>query len=62
MKNAFYLTLKSIFILERFKFLLCLFDQVENLIGKTGLISKIYDVTTLKADNCNTHIGQQLKE
>ena len=41
MKSAFCVTLKALFVLKIFKFLLWLFGHIENsLIGKTRLISK----------------------
>ena len=50
MKNAFYFTLKSIFILKVFKFLSCLFGHAKNgLIRKVGSISKIDNGKTCDA-------------
>ena len=49
MKNAFYFTVKTLFVLKIFHFLSWFFGHVE-----------IYDVTTWKANNCNTHIAEYL--
>ena len=52
MENAFYFTLKALFILKMFKFLSWLFGHVENF--------EIYDVTAWLTMNFNTHIAQYL--
>ena len=62
MKNAFYFTLKPLFVLKIFKFLSSIFGHVEkrlDLIDKVNF--KIYDVTTRETNNCNTHTAQYLK-
>ena len=47
MKNAFYFTLKSLFVLKIFKFLSWLFGHVEKLVDyKYKINFKVYDVTT----------------
>ena len=61
MKNAFYLTLKVLFVLKIFKFLSWLSGHVEkrlDLDDKSNF--KIYDVTTWETNNYNTHIVQYL--
>ena len=54
MKNAFYLTLKVLFVLKTFKFLSWLSGHVEkrlDLDDKSNF--KIYDVTTWETNNYN---------
>ena len=58
-KNTFYFNLKAFFVFKIFKFLSWLFDHVEKQPDKINF--KIYDATTWKANNYNTHIGQYLK-
>ena len=58
-KNTFYFTLKAFFVFKIFKFLSWLFDHVEKQPDKINF--EIYDATTWKANNYNTHIGQYLK-
>ena len=61
MKNAFYFTLKALFVLKIFKFLFRLFGQVAKLHDKKDRIDfKFYDVTAWLTINCNTHIAQYL--
>ena len=63
MKNAFYFTLKAIFILEIFKFLFWLFGHVGKRLDKKPKInSKIYDVTNWVTDSYDTYIARYLKE
>ena len=63
MKNTFYCTLKSIFVLKVFTFLSWLFGRVEKLPDEKDKINfEIYDVTTWSTNNCNTYIGQYLKK
>ena len=50
MENAFYFTLKALFILKIFKFLSWLFDHVEKRRNKNDT------VTTWETKNCNTHM------
>ena len=61
--NVFYFTLKILFVLKIFTFLSWFFGYVEkqlDLNDKTDF--KIYDVTTWKANNCDTHIAQYFKK
>ena len=61
--NVFYFTLKILFVLKIFTFLSWFFGYVEkqlDLKDKTDF--KIYDVTTWKANNCDTHIAQYFKK
>ena len=61
MKNAFYFTLKGLFVLKIFKFLSSFFGHVEKQLNKRGKINfKIYDVTAWLTNNRNTHIAQYL--
>ena len=47
MKNAFHITLESLFVLKIFKFLSWLFGRVEKLVDYKDKINfKVYDVTT----------------
>ena len=65
MKNAFYFTLKSLFVLKTFKFLFWFFDlsHVEHRLDLRDEVNfKIYDVTMWETSNCNTHIVQHLKK
>ena len=56
-------TLKSLLVLKKFKFLSSTFGYVEKLLHLKDKVNfEIYDVTTWLANNCNTHIGQYLKE
>ena len=56
MKNAFYFTSKSLFVLKIFKFLSCLFDRVAKRLDKKDKVNfKFYDVTAWLTINCNTH-------
>ena len=63
MNNAFYFTLKSLFILKIFIFLPRLFGHAEErLHHKDQGNFKIYDVATWEPNNCKTHIAQHLKK
>ena len=63
MKNAFYLMLKALFVLEIFTFLSCLFGYVEKWLDKKAMVNfKIYDFTDWTRNNCNTHIAQYIKK
>ena len=63
MKNAFYFTLKAIFVFKIFKFLFRLFGHVENgLIRKKMVNFKTYDVIAWETNNCNAHIAQYPKK
>ena len=49
---------KALFVLKIFKCLYWLFDHAEKQLDERDKIDfKIYDVTTLEMDNCNTHIS-----
>ena len=52
MKNAFYFTLKALFVLKIFKFLPWLFSHVEKHLQNY----KVYDVTDWIISNYNTHV------
>ena len=63
MKNAFYFTLNALFVLKMFKFLSWLFGNVEKRFDeKAKVIFKVFNATTWKTNNCNTHIVQYLKK
>ena len=58
MKNAFYFTLKTLFVLRYLNF-----DCVEKRLDwKDKLHFAIYDVTTCVTTSCNTYIDQYLKK
>ena len=64
MKNAFYFTLKALFILMIFKFLSWLFCHVEKRLDKKDKVNfKIYDVTTWFTNSYNTYrlISKEIK-
>ena len=62
-KNAFYFTLKALFVLNIFQFLSRLFDHVEKQLDKKNKVEfKIFDVTTWLASNCVVVIAQYLKK
>ena len=57
MKNTFYYTLKTVFVLKIFKFLSWLFGKEEKRLDKKVKVNfKVYDVTTWEANNYNTNI------
>ena len=63
MKNPFYFTLKTLFVLKIFISLSWLFGHVEKWLDcKDKVNFKIYDVTTWKTNNCNTRITQYLNK
>ena len=63
MKNAFYFTLKALFVLKIFKFLPRLFGHVEKRFDwKDKVNFKIYNVTAWLSSNFNAHIAQYLKK
>ena len=63
MKNAFYFTLKVLFVLKLFRPLSRLFGRIEKQLDQKDKINfKIYDVTAWLTNNCNTHIEQYLKK
>ena len=59
-KNAFYFTLKALFILNIFKFLPWIFGHIKQLDSEDKVNFKIYDVATWLRSNANTHINQYL--
>ena len=62
MKNAFFFTAKSHFVLEIIKFLSWLFCHVEKRLDSKAKINfKSYDITTWETNNWRTHIVQYLK-
>ena len=62
MKNAFYFTLKALFVLEIYKFLFWHLSHAGKLLDrKTKVNIKIYSVTNWIANNCNTRIAWYLK-
>ena len=63
MKNAFYFTLKALFVFKIFKFLLWLFGHVQKTARLERYVNfKTHDVTTWLTNNFNTHITQYLKK
>ena len=61
-KNAFYFTLKALFVLEIFTFLSRLFGYVRKDLDKKDEVNfKIYDVTDWTTNDYNKHIVQYLK-
>ena len=60
MKNAFYFTSNALMVLKIVKFLSLLYGHVEKQLDQANF--KIYDVTTLLTNNCNTHIDQYRKK
>ena len=63
MKNAFYLTLKALFIPKIFKFLWWHLGHVEKRLDQKNEVDfQIYDVKTWETNNCNAHIVQHLKK
>ena len=63
MKNAFYFTSKSLFVLKAFKILSCLFGHVAKRVDKKDKVNfKFYDVTAWLTNSCNTHIAAQYLE
>ena len=62
-KNAFYFTLKALFVLNIFQFLSRLFGHVEKQLDKKNKVEfKTFDVTTWLASNCVAVIAQYLKK
>ena len=65
MKNAFYFTLKALFILKVFKFLSRIFGLIRKkngLIGKINVVFKIYDVRAWEINNWNAQITEYFKK
>ena len=57
-ENAFYFTLKALFVLKIFKVLSSIFGHVEKRFDfKDKVNFKFYDVTIWETNNCNTHIA-----
>ena len=62
MKNAFYFTLKSLFVLKIFQFLSRLFGHVDKRHDKKNKVNiKVYDATAWLTSTCYAHITQYLK-
>ena len=62
MKNAFYFTLKALFVLKVFKFLSWVFGHIEKRLDQKDNVNfKIYGVTCL-TNNCNADIAPYLKK
>ena len=60
-KNAFYFSLKALFVLKVFKFLSSLFGREKKPLDQTDkIIFVIYDATAGLTMNYNTHIAQYL--
>ena len=63
MKNAFYFTLKALFVLKIFKFLSWLFGHVAKRLDQKDKVNfEFYDVTAWLINNYNTHIDQYLEK
>ena len=63
MKNAFYVTLKILFVLKVFKCLSLLFDHVgKRLDWKDKVDFKIDEIVAWLTNNCNAHIAQYFKK
>ena len=55
-KNAFYFTLKALFVLKIFMFLSWIFGQVYKRLDQKDKVNfKVFNVTTCLTNNCNTH-------
>ena len=62
-KNAFYVMLKALFVLEIFTVLPWLFGYVEMQLDREVVVNfKIYDAIDWATNNYNTHITHYLKE
>ena len=62
LKNTVYFILKTLFVLKIFRFLSWFFGHEEKRLDVKDKVNvKIYDVTTWKINNYNTHIDQYLK-
>ena len=63
MKNAFYFTLKALFVLSIFYFFSWFCGHAEIWLDYQDKVnSKIYGLTTWKTSNCNVHIAKYLKK
>ena len=61
MKTAFYFIFKALFVLKIFKFLSCLFGNVEKQLDwKYKVIFKIYDITIWLTNSYDTHIAHYI--
>ena len=60
LKNAFYLTLKALFVLKIFKFLSSHFSLVEKLLDQKNSF-EVYYGTAWERNNCTAHFDQYLK-
>ena len=60
MKNGFYFTLKTLFVLKIFTCLNFLVIYKKRLNQKTKVNFEIYDITTWLTNQCNTRIAQYL--
>ena len=56
MENAFYFTLKALFVLKRFKFLCWLFGQVEKRLDLKDKVNFKNYITTWETNNWNAHV------
>ena len=63
MRNAFYFTLKSLFVLEIFTFLSWLFSREEKGLDQKDIVNfTFYDVITWLTNNRNAHIAHYLEK
>ena len=63
MKNAFYFTLKSLFVYEIFPFLSWVFGHIGKRLDKKAKVNlKIYGVTNWNTNNYKIHIVRYLKK
>ena len=63
MKNAFYFTLKAVFVVEIFTFLSGLSGYIEKRLNKKeNFHFKIYDITDWTTNNYKIHIAQYPKK
>ena len=64
MKNAFYFTLNTLFVLKTFRFYIPnFFNHVGKCLVKKAMVNfKIYDASDWETNNYNTHIALYLKK
>ena len=63
MENAFYFTLKALFVLKIFTFLSSLFGHLAKQLDKKDKVYfKFYDVIAWLANNCNANIAQYFEK
>ena len=63
MKDAYYFIVKAFLVLKIFKFLSCLFEQVEKMARLERQINfKMYDVTTWLSNIYNANIAQYVRK